>query len=79
MIEITLTPREQTVLEAVARGERNKEIAARLCISEPTVKSHLTSLYAKLNVDSRVSAVAVAVERGLLSLAKKTSPRLFVR
>ena len=73
MVEVELTPREQAVLEAVARGERNKEIATRLRISEPTVKSHLTNLYAKLNVDSRASAVAVAVERGLLLLAKKNT------
>lgn len=67
-----LTQREQAVLEAVARGERNKEIAVHLGISEPTVKTHLTNLYAKLAVDSRASAVAVAVERGLLSFAKKS-------
>lgn len=66
-----LTERELAVLEAVARGARNKEIAAHLGISEPTVKTHLANLYARLNVDSRASAVAVAVERGLLSLVKK--------
>lgn len=57
--------------EAIARGERNKEIAAHLGISEPTVKTHLTNLYAKLDVDSRASAVAVAVEWGLLVFAQK--------
>jgi NarL family two-component system response regulator YdfI len=61
-----------TVLEAVARGERNKEIAARLGISEPTVKTHLVNLYARLGVDSRASAVAVAVERGLLTLVNRS-------
>lgn len=66
--EAQLTEREQAVLEGVARGERNKEIAARLSISEPTVKTHLASIYHKLAVDSRASAVAVAIERGLLVL-----------
>ncbi|HET8846042.1 MAG TPA: response regulator transcription factor [Ktedonobacteraceae bacterium] len=67
-----LTQREQAVLEAVARGERNKEIAANLGISEPTVKTHLVNLYTKLDVDSRASAVASAVALGLLSLTRKS-------
>jgi NarL family two-component system response regulator YdfI len=69
--ESKLTGREREVLQRVASGERNKEIAARLGISEPTVKSHLASIYFKLGVDSRASAVAVALERGLLSFQKK--------
>ncbi len=51
-----LTQREQEVLAGVARGERSKEIAA----------AYLTNIYTKLNVDSRASAIAVAMERGLL-------------
>ena len=62
-----LTKREREILQRVASGERNKEIAARLGISEPTVKSHLVAIYFKLGVDSRASAVAVAIERGLLA------------
>jgi NarL family two-component system response regulator YdfI len=62
-----LTRREHDVLSGVARGERNKEIAARLGISGATVKTHLASVFYKLNVDSRASAVAVAMERGILS------------
>jgi len=62
-----LTKREREILQEVASGERNKEIAARLGISEATVKSHLVAVYFKLGVDSRASAVAVAMERGLLS------------
>jgi NarL family two-component system response regulator YdfI len=54
------------VLEAVARGERNKEIAQHLQITERTVKAHLESIYTKLTVDSRAAAVAVASQRGLL-------------
>jgi len=61
-----LTQREQEVLAGVARGERSKEIAAHLGITERTVRAYLTNIYTKLNVDSRASAVAVAMERGLL-------------
>ena len=60
-----LSEREREVLRGAARGERNKEIAARLGISERTVKAHLASIFNKLGVDSRASAVAVAVKRGL--------------
>lgn len=62
-----LTERELEVLTAVARGERNKEIAAHLGVSERTIWSYLTNIYTKLDVDSRTSAVTVAIERGLLS------------
>lgn len=65
-IQPALSEREVEVLSGVARGERSKEIAARLNITERTVASYLTSIYAKLGVDSRASAVAVAIERGIL-------------
>ncbi len=61
-----LTKREQEVLAGVARGERSKEIASHLCITERTVRAYLTNIYTKLNVDSRSSAVAVALQHGLL-------------
>jgi len=61
-----LTSRELEVLGAVARGERSKEIALRLGISERTVKAHLASIYNKLGVDSRAAAIAVAAQKGLL-------------
>jgi NarL family two-component system response regulator YdfI len=64
---VELTEREREVLAAAARGERTKEIAARLGISERTVKAHLTNLYNKLGVDSRAAAVAAAARLGLLS------------
>ncbi len=67
-----LTERELAVLHRVPYGERNKEIATRLGISEPTVKSHLANIYYKLGVDSRASAVAVAMERGILEVQRKT-------
>ena len=61
-----LTERELQVLTAVARGERNKEIAYQLGITERTVKAHLTNIYNKLGVDSRAAAVSVAMQRGLI-------------
>ena len=65
-IQPALSEREVEVLSGVARGERSKEIAARLNITERTVASYLTTIYAKLGVDSRASAVAIAIERGIL-------------
>ncbi len=61
-----LSEREREILQGVARGERSKEIAVRLGISIRTVGAHLASIYSKLGVDSRASAVAIALERGLL-------------
>jgi two-component system, NarL family, response regulator YdfI len=69
---LELTEREREVLSRVARGERSKEIAAHLSITERTVKAHLASIYLKLDVDSRASAVAVAIERGMLLPKGKT-------
>jgi NarL family two-component system response regulator YdfI len=66
---IELTEREQEVLKAVARGERSKEVAVRLGISERTVKAHLASIYNKLGVDSRAAAIAVAAQKGLLDIS----------
>ncbi len=65
-VTAVLTERERAILIAVARGERSKEIAQHFGVSERTVKAHLTNIYTKLNVDSRASAVAIALERGLL-------------
>lgn len=62
-----LTERELEVLRAASRGERSKEIALHLGISERTVKAHLDSVYNKLGVDSRAAAVATAIERGLFA------------
>jgi NarL family two-component system response regulator YdfI len=65
-VDSTLTERELQVLQSAARGERNKEIAYKLGITERTVKAHLASIYQKFNVDSRAAAVAVAAQKGLL-------------
>ncbi|MEU4805846.1 response regulator transcription factor [Actinosynnema sp. NPDC023587] len=61
-----LSEREIEVLGLIARGCANREAAARLFISEATVKTHLVHVYAKLGVKDRASAVAAAYERGLL-------------
>jgi DNA-binding NarL/FixJ family response regulator len=63
-----LTRREQEVLEMLADGLANKEIAAKLRISSHTVKTHVQSVFAKLGADSRAEAVAVGVRRGLILL-----------
>jgi NarL family two-component system response regulator YdfI len=62
-----LTDREKEVLMGVANGERNKEIAYRLGVTERTIKAHLTNVYNKLGVDSRAAAVSVAMQRGILT------------
>ena len=61
-----LTDREEQVLRLVAQSKRNKEIAAALGVSRPTVESHLRNLFAKLGVTSRTAAVHRAREVGLL-------------
>jgi NarL family two-component system response regulator YdfI len=66
-VAFALTERELEVLRAAARGERNKEIAHALGISERTVKAHLASVFNKLGVDSRAAAVAVAAQHGWLN------------
>ena len=63
-----LTGREMDVLTLLARDKSNKEISANLYISEITVKAHLRSVFAKLNVLSRTEAIAAASRRGLVQL-----------
>jgi DNA-binding NarL/FixJ family response regulator len=63
-----LTPREREVLGRVAEGLANKEIAARLGISEKTVKAHVTRVLDKLGVQSRTQAALVAVRSGAAAL-----------
>lgn len=63
-----LTHRETEVLQWVARGASNKQIAAGLGIAEPTVKAHLVHIFGKLGVDSRTSAVRAGLERGVIQL-----------
>ena len=64
--ENLLSEREHEVLQLVAEGARNKEIAYQLNITERTVKAHLSHIFQKLNVDSRAAAVAAAAKLGIL-------------
>jgi DNA-binding NarL/FixJ family response regulator len=61
-----LTSRERDVLELVAGGLRNREIAAQLYLSENTVEAHLRNVFSKLNVSSRTQAVRSAVQKGII-------------
>jgi DNA-binding NarL/FixJ family response regulator len=63
-----LTPREVDVLQLVAKGNANKEIAAQLSLTEETVKSHIRNILAKLDANDRTHAVAIGVKRGIIDL-----------
>lgn len=61
-----LTPSEQKILQFVAQGLSNKEIARRLAVSENTVKTHVKNIFDKLGVSDRTSAATSAIKRGLV-------------
>ncbi|MET0977116.1 MAG: response regulator transcription factor [Leifsonia sp.] len=63
---VSLSSREIEVLELVAAGRSNTEVAAELFVSEATVKSHLAHIFTKLDVASRTAAVSAARQRGIL-------------
>lgn len=63
-----LSAREIEVLEWVAKGYSNKEVAKALHISTATVKTHLIHIYNKLGVDDRTAATTTAIERGIITL-----------
>jgi len=63
-----LTPREISVVELIATGKRNKEIAHELKITEDTVEVHIRNVFAKLSVSDRTAAVTVALRRGIIHL-----------
>ena len=65
---LELSGREQQVLELVAKGKSNKEIATDLDVTEATVKGHLTNILSKLGVSDRTQAVITALRRGLVHL-----------
>lgn len=64
-VSSVLTPREINVVEMVARGLRNREIAQRLFVSEGTIKVHLHHIYEKLGIGNREQLVAYARDKGL--------------
>ena len=63
-----LTPREIEILQYIAQGYLNKQIAAELGISEQTIKNHVTSILRKLNANARTEAVVVAIKQGLITI-----------
>ena len=63
-----LTERETEILQELAHGKTNKEIAIRLVISEKTVKNHLTNIFQKLNVSDRTQAALLAIKHDLVKL-----------
>lgn len=63
-----LTVRETEILNHVAQGNSNKQIAAKLDISEQTIKNHVASIMVKLNANARTQAVVIAVQKGLISI-----------
>jgi DNA-binding NarL/FixJ family response regulator len=67
-VDDPLTPREREVLQMLAAGLGNKEIAARLHISDHTAKFHVSQILAKLSAASRAEAVSIAMRRGLVPL-----------
>jgi DNA-binding NarL/FixJ family response regulator len=63
-----LTPRELDVLQLVADGKGNKEIAEHLSIGEASVKSHVANILSKLHANDRAHAVAISLKRGIIEL-----------
>jgi DNA-binding NarL/FixJ family response regulator len=65
----SLTPREREIISLIGKGLRNKDIADRLCISDTTVRHHLTSIFAKLEVSDRQKLLILAHQHGIIDLA----------
>ena len=60
-----LSPQEERILALVAEGKTNKEIAAALVVSVPTVQRHIANIYGKIGARGRADATAYAISRGL--------------
>ena len=71
--EEDLTPREMDVLRRIAGGNRNRDIAEKLFISEETVKVHIKHIMEKLGASDRTQAVAIALRRGIIELGEAQS------
>lgn len=67
LVPSLLTPRETEILDHIARGYINKQVASKLGISEQTVKNHLSSILRKLDVTDRTQAVVLAMHNGWIS------------
>jgi len=63
-----LTPRESEIVRYVAIGMRNAEVAARLSLSESTVKTHLTNIFQKLGIRDRIELTRYAIKTGLVTV-----------
>jgi DNA-binding NarL/FixJ family response regulator len=68
VVEDELSSREINVLQLIASGNANKEIAAQLAIVEDTVKSHVTNILAKPGANDRTHAVTIGLKRGIIEL-----------
>jgi len=66
-----LTPRETEILHYMAEGYLNKQIAEMLCVTEQTIKNHVTSILRKLNANARTPAVVIAIRKGLVSISRE--------
>jgi DNA-binding NarL/FixJ family response regulator len=67
-----LSAREAQVLQLVAEGKSNKEIAVEFGVAESTIKGHMIHILSKLGVDDRTAAVTVAIARGVIRLPKRS-------
>jgi DNA-binding NarL/FixJ family response regulator len=66
--DTALTPREIDVLRLIAGGNANKEVAARLSLTEETVKGHVKNILAKLDANDRTHAVTIGLKRGIIEI-----------
>ncbi|MCH9015962.1 MAG: response regulator transcription factor [Gemmatimonadetes bacterium] len=63
-----LSEREREVLNLIAQGKANKEVASELSLSESTVKSHVSNIFSKLGVNDRTGAVTTAIQKGIIKI-----------
>lgn len=73
VMEAQLTERERGILTLLCQGLRNRDMARRLCLTEGTVRNHVSNIYLKLGVTSRCEAMAVAHEYGLVEISEHVS------
>jgi DNA-binding NarL/FixJ family response regulator len=66
-----LTPREMEILNNMAEGLLNKQIADVLSVTEQTIKNHITSILRKLNANARTQAVVIAIKKGLVTISRE--------